>query len=478
MGFRRGSWKVVAASAIAASLVVIGAESAAGAASGSWSGTGSLNTARERPGAAPLLDGRVLVAGGLNSAGNPTNLAELYNPATGTFTNTTGNMNSTRDEPGAAQLLDGRILVAGGFGNGGPSYLNTAETFNPATGTFTNTNGNMGAMRGYPAAAPLPDGRVLVAGGFDGANQLQSTEIFNPGTGTFSAGPNMTAARGEAAAAPLPDGRVLIAGGCSPPICGAVLTSAEVYNPATNSFSAVGSMGTARRGAGASPLPDGRVLVAGGSTAIGITGGELESAEVFDPATNTFTSTGIGALASKRYGPGVAPLRDGRALATGGFLTALPPLATSELFTLAAPNKALKFTIQGTNLVLTTEVPGKLDVTSDTMGTNAKKGKGKKGKGKKKGKPKLHPLLDPSTGTGGPGTITVPLNLTGTGKSLISRFGTITLNAKLVFTPRGDECLKRFFNACYSSQYATTETQSLTVTGKKQKKKKKKKKKK
>jgi hypothetical protein len=460
MRMKTGFSKVAAAAAAAGALP----------ASGSWTATGSLNTAREKSGAAPLLDGRVLVAGGTITGGNPTNLAELYNPAIGTFTNTTGNMNSTRDEPGAAQLLDGRILVVGGFGDGGPTYLNTAETFNPATGTFTNTAGNMTSPRGYPAVAPLPDGRVLVAGGFDGMNQLQSTEIFNPATGTFSAGPNMTTTRGEAAAAPLPDGRVLIAGGCSAPICGAVLTSAEVYNPATNSFSAVGPMGTGRRGAGGSPLSDGRALVTGGSTAIGVTGGELASGEAFNPATNTFSSTGIGAMTTARYGPGTAPLRDGKVLTAGGFLTALPPLATSELFTLAPPDKALKAVVQGTNLVLTVEVPGTVEVSSDTKlapkaGTGAVAAKKKK----KKKKATPQPVLNPSTVSGGTGTITVPLSLTSTGLKQISNTGSVSFDAKIVFKPRGDECLKRFFDACYSSQFGTTEVKNLTVTGQKKK---------
>ncbi|MGA9634293.1 MAG: hypothetical protein WBQ41_03520, partial [Solirubrobacterales bacterium] len=195
---------------------------------------------------------------------------------------------------------------------------------------------------------------------------------------------------------------------------------------------------------------------------------------LFNPATGSFTATSV--MAVKRYGPAAAPLPDGRVLVAGGSDGA-NRVQSAELFSLAPPNKALKFAVNGRNLVITSEVPGKVDVTSDTKRTNAKKGKGKK-RGKKKGKPKLHPLLNPSSGSGSGSAdaITVPLNLTGTAKALLKRRSRIALSAKIVFTPRGDECLKRFFDFCYSSQFATTETQTLTIQGKKKHKKKHKKK--
>ena len=474
MGLRTGSSKALAAAAVAGSIALLGAQAASGAASGSWTATGSLNAARYWVAAAPLANGQVLIAGGANTAGDAINTAELYNPGTGAFANTTGNMNSTRSETAGAPLLDGRALVAGGF-DAGTNPLATAETFNPATGTFTNTTGNMGTPRRSPAAAPLPDGRVLVMGGTaDAMSSLKSTEIFNPASGangTFSAGPDMTTERQEAAAVPLPDGRILVAGGFK--IGTGLLQSAEVYNPATNTFTAVGSMlGTVRRQAGGSPLPDGRALIAGGASDLA-TGVPLASAEVFDPVTNTFSSTGIGSMAAARIGPGVAPLRDGRVLAGAGRgSTAANALTSAELFTLAPPSKALKFAVQGTNLVLTVEVPGTVSVTSDTT-VAVKAGSGaiaaRKKKKKKRKKAKLQPVLNPSSATGSPTTITVPLSLTSAGQKQIQKAGKVSFSANIVFTPRGDECLKRFFAACYSSQYATTETQTLTVSGQKKK---------
>jgi Kelch motif len=102
-----------------------------------------------------------------------------------------------------------------------------------APGSFYPT-GAMTVPRAGAVAAPLPDGRVLVAGGCcSGGSALRSAEIFDPTAGTFSQIGDMTVPRSGAVAAPLPDGRVLIAGGDA---------SAEIYDPVSGAFSATGSM--------------------------------------------------------------------------------------------------------------------------------------------------------------------------------------------------------------------------------------------
>ena len=138
-----------------------------------FSATGSLNTARYGVAAAPLPDGRVLVAGGL--AGQIEASAEIYDPASGTFS-PTGSMGTARFEPAAASLPDGRVLVAGGSNAFG--FLASVEIYDPVTGTFTATV-PMGIPRQGPAAAPLPDGRVLVAGGYDGSSAVSSAITYN-----------------------------------------------------------------------------------------------------------------------------------------------------------------------------------------------------------------------------------------------------------------------------------------------------------
>jgi Ca2+-binding RTX toxin-like protein len=236
----------------------------------------------------------------------------------GTFV-ATGEMGDERNGLSAANLPDGRVLVAGGYDGG---YLDTAEVYDPLTQTFTSTGiGSMTTTRFGSVAAPLPDGKVLVAGGFvggpsfnDPSKILSSAELFDPVSNTFSSTGvgSMSKARWGAVSAPLPDRRVLVAGGWDG---SSYLSSAEIFDPATKQFSSagVGSLGTPRLLAVAAPLQDGRVLIAGG-----FDGEYLASAEIFDPATKTFTASGIGSMTIPRRGGFAAPLPDGRVLIGGG----------------------------------------------------------------------------------------------------------------------------------------------------------------
>jgi Ca2+-binding RTX toxin-like protein len=282
--------------------------------------TGSMSVPRTAAAAAPLPDGRVLVAGGEPNLFNDIHSsAELFNPATNTFSSAgIGSMSVPRGNPAAAPLPDGRVLVAGGRAYN-VGELSSAEVFDPATNSFSSAGiGSMSVPRSGAVAAPLPDGRVLVAGGGQGVGTGGSAEVFNPATNSFSSAGigSMSVPLISPAAAPLPDGRVLVAGGSTGGRGPIHLSSAQVFNPATNSFSSagIGSMTVPRSGAGAAPLPDGRVLVAGGYDGSNL----LSSAEVFDPATNTFSSAGIGSMSVPRTAAAAAPLPDGRVLVAGG----------------------------------------------------------------------------------------------------------------------------------------------------------------
>jgi hypothetical protein len=125
------------------------------------------------------------------------------------------------------------VLVAGGY-SGSLPFLASAEVFSPQTNTFSAAGiGSMAMQRLGPAAAQLPDGRVLVAGGDQ--NDGKSAEVFNPSTSSFSSAGigSLSTARELPGAARLPDGRVLMAGGGSG---GDFLASSEIF-AATNSFS-------------------------------------------------------------------------------------------------------------------------------------------------------------------------------------------------------------------------------------------------
>ncbi|MGA9373369.1 MAG: kelch repeat-containing protein, partial [Solirubrobacterales bacterium] len=226
-------------------------------------------------------------------------------------------LGTPRTGPSAVLLAEGRVLVAGGYYNVSPA-LGNAEVF--VNGGFSSAGiGSLATPRQQAAAARLGDGRVLLAGGFNDISYLSSTEIFNPTTNSFGPALSMPGPRGAAVAAPLPDGSVLIAGGNTDGAPSHVLASAFVYHAATNSYTLTGAMTTPREHAVAAPLPDGRVLVAGGFDGSSY----LSSAEIFDPVTGSFSSAGVGSMTVPREGAAAAPLPDGRVLIAGGYSPAL-----------------------------------------------------------------------------------------------------------------------------------------------------------
>src|SRR5947207_1391756 len=152
---------------------------------GIWTATGDLGTPRDYHRATLLPNGQVLVAGG--RVGDPDFIvavasAELYDPATGVWT-PTGSMTTARAFHTATLLPNGQVLVTG--------YSDTAELYDPATGVWTAT-GSLTTGRSFHTATLLPNGQVLVAGG----TWLASAELYDPATGVWTAADNVTTARG------------------------------------------------------------------------------------------------------------------------------------------------------------------------------------------------------------------------------------------------------------------------------------------
>src|SRR5207249_3300849 len=159
----------------------------------------------------------------------------------------------------------------------------------PDTGTWSPT-GSLHHRRYGHVAAPLPGGRVLVAGGARGnASAMTYAEIYHPKTGRWTQTAPMHDPRTDATATVLPDGRVLVAGGRTGYGDRPTLSSAELYDPASGTWSFTGNMNMARRSYVASILPDRTVLVAGGAT--DQNGHITDTAEIYHPDTGAWSFT-------------------------------------------------------------------------------------------------------------------------------------------------------------------------------------------
>jgi N-acetylneuraminic acid mutarotase len=144
--------------------------------SGTWTNTGSLNTARANHTATLLPNGKVLVAGGNNAS--RLSSSEVYDPATGTWTNT-GSLNTARYFHTATLLPNNKVLVAGGSGSssGINTFLASSEVYDPASGSWT-TTASLNTAREYHTATLLNNGVVLVTGGYNSGLSLASTELY------------------------------------------------------------------------------------------------------------------------------------------------------------------------------------------------------------------------------------------------------------------------------------------------------------
>ena len=347
-----------------------GAPRAAAAPGGYWSPTALMVEGRAQHALTQLPSGKVLATGGtLDTNGRESrSSAELYDPLSGPITDPqtgvstgswalTGQMNVQREDHTATLLQNGRVLVAGGS-IGSESNFTTSppfgpqpstELYDPAAGTWRSASplncntpnppnpdcpGPLGQRRSGHHAVLLPSGKVLVAGGHDGLNAgcamcsfevipLASAELYDPATGSWSncatsgtPGPNcpaaMSTARDDATMTLLANGRVLVAGG-RPTRFGQPLASAELYDPATGTWTpTANAMSQSRRAHAAALLADGRVLLTGGFSNTGT----RSSADLYDPATNTFTAAGP--LVRSRSEHNATLLPSGNVLISGG----------------------------------------------------------------------------------------------------------------------------------------------------------------
>ncbi|HYA34008.1 MAG TPA: kelch repeat-containing protein [Candidatus Binataceae bacterium] len=263
--------------------------------------TSEMTVQRQGHTATVLKDGRVLITGGTSNVGFRSELssAEIYDPATGRFS-PTGRMSTPREGHTATLLRDGRVLVAGGSPNGIVT-TDSAEIYDPATGQFSVT-GPLNRPREAHTATLLRDGKVLVAGGGRGGMPggyvaFDTAEIYDPVSGTFSVlTSRMHGARVGAGAAMLRDGRVLVVGGKTNRVgivgggipSFAPLNTADIFDPETNSFVRATPMGQAHYITVATALDNAQVLVTGGFLQQGPIVVGMKAADVYDPSLNAF----------------------------------------------------------------------------------------------------------------------------------------------------------------------------------------------
>ena len=281
---------------------------------GSFITTGSMATPRVVHTATLLHNGKVLIAGGFSTNGanaQALSSAELYDPSTAIFS-MTANMGMPRAGHTATLLPDGKVLIVGGFssvtGGGYDGGTDTAELYDPDTETFTRI-GRMTAARSWHSATLLNNGEVLIAGGGFPFPPLATAELYDPSTGAFSRTGSMTTPRANHIATLLADGKVLIV----PSGDGADGNSAEIYDPAKQLFRATDWPG-GLVGATATLLTSGSVLTTLNASECDFLG---TRAEMYDPGSEKFHPTG--SLVSGICLPTATLLSDGKVLVAAGW---------------------------------------------------------------------------------------------------------------------------------------------------------------
>ncbi len=293
--------------------------------------------------ATELQDGRVLLTGGATKIWEITNTVDIYDPSDNSIT-PAAPMTVRRWSHTATALSDGRVLVVGGRTHISPFFggevLATAEIYDPATDTWTQTPGDLNVPRRSHSATLLPDGRVLIVGGGDSASTSSSlpigeVEVFDPATGMFTVVGSLLTPRKAHSAVLLNDGTVLIAGGSSGKGNLFPTTSAEIYDPITNTSTEVGPMNFPHLAQNGAKMRDGRVLLAGSFDNPDHEGSGIitEDSEIYDPISQTFTV--VDPMTMPRIDIGGLLLLDGTVLVAGGVATGDFPTvfhSSSEVF--------------------------------------------------------------------------------------------------------------------------------------------------
>jgi hypothetical protein len=321
-----------------------------------WTTTAHLARARRDHTMTTIPSGKVVALGGLGIATTSLSSVEIYDEPTASWTSG-GFLLGARYYNASILLDDGRILTVGGF----EEPFVAPEIYDPSTETSTwlpdvpdQFGGGVGLAklpgnqvlaissrsfvldvakktwaevfpdqwRNAAQLAPIAGGKVLVAGGDDGAENLSTAEIFDPATKTFTKAGTMNVARDGGIVQPIAGGKVLVAGGISADFV--PVSSAEVWDPTTGNWTLTPPMTAEHSFCRSEVLKDGRVIVMGGD----VDGGITDATDLYDPATNKWVYAG--AMTGTRDEFASALLPSGKVVISGG--SNGPPVNITEIF--------------------------------------------------------------------------------------------------------------------------------------------------
>ena len=255
-----------------------------------WQYAAEMSTVRRDHAVVTLADGKLLAVGGFDGTSSISS-AEVYDPYYNVWT-AASSMNSARSALKAVLLNDGRVLVAGGF-NSASGNFNTTEIYDPASDAWT-MGPDMSDARSYFSMTKLADGKVMLAGGYNGNGAVGSVDVFDPSDNSITATSDFPvnatsgiSARQYHSAELLNDGRVLVACGRSN---GWRLQDAIAWDPSTGEWSSLASLTYYRDQTASLVLPDGRVIISGGSN-YGTSEYGVTYNEVYDPVANVWSDT-------------------------------------------------------------------------------------------------------------------------------------------------------------------------------------------
>lgn len=246
-------------------------------------------------------------------------------------------------DEGPQLLKDGRVLAAGGMNVGFASVADTA-LYDPDTGIWS-AGGPLATARRLHSLTALFDGRALAVGGITGGQSypspgLASAELFDPDSGTWSPAVPPAYPRSGHSATLLLDGRVLVVGGQHVRAARSALTlaTAELFDPDTGTWTTTGTMNDGRWHHQAVLLKDGRVLAVGGLADIGYANTTaLSLCEVYDPADGTWSPAAT--MTAPRFAHQAVRLLDGSVLTVGGGSARLTDDGTFDPYSIASAER-------------------------------------------------------------------------------------------------------------------------------------------